>query len=129
MQINHIAIWTRDLERLRAFYEEFFGAVSGPVYVNLAKQSQSYFLSFEIGPSLELMTRPDIPASLNDPEKQFTGYIHVSISVGSKEKVDELTQKLKEAGYPVMDGPRLTGDGYYESAVLDPDGNRLEITV
>ncbi len=129
MQINHIAIWTHDLERLRAFYERYFGAVSGPVYVNLAKEYRSYFLSFDAGPSLELMTRPGIPASQNDPEKQFTGYIHISYSVGSREKVDALTQALKEAGYAIVDGPRLTGDGYYESTVLDPDGNRLEITV
>jgi lactoylglutathione lyase len=53
----------------------------------------------------------------------------VAISVGSRDHVDELTARLRQDGYPVLDGPRRTGDGYYESVVLDPDGNRVEIAV
>lgn len=75
------------------------------------------------------MFRPDIPAARHDPIAQFFGYIHLALSAGSEAAVDALTARLKAAGYPVLDGPRRTGDGYYESVVLDPDGNRIEITV
>jgi lactoylglutathione lyase len=129
MHIDHIAIWTQDLERLKTFYETYFGAQAGPKYTNPRNGYQSYFLTFTNGSRLELMVRPDIPLSLNDIQSQFTGFIHISLAVGSMEMVDELTQRLAAAGYPIMDGPRRTGDGYYESQVLDPDGNRLEITV
>lgn len=128
MRIEHLAIWTKDLERLKAFYINYFGATAGEKYENKNKQFESYFLTFESGARLELMYRPDIPESLNDPVRQFFGLIHVAFSVGSKEQVDALTARLKQDGYPVLDGPRQTGDGYYESCVLDPDGNRLEIT-
>jgi lactoylglutathione lyase len=129
MQIEHIAIWTGDLERLKSFYEYYFQARTGEKYVNPAKKFESYFLTFTSGPRLELMARPDIPASRNDVETQFTGYIHLAMAVGSKDQVDALTERLKQDGYRVVDGPRRTGDGYYESVVLDPDGNRVEITV
>lgn len=129
VQIEHFAIWTKDLERLKRFYEVYFGAQAGEKYVNPAKQFESYFLSFGFGPRLELMARPDIPETLNDAVAQFTGYIHLAISVGSAAAVDALTARLQQDGYPVLDGPRQTGDGYYESVVLDPDGNRVEITV
>lgn len=128
MRIEHLAIWTKDLERLKAFYIKYFGATAGEKYENKNKQFESYFLAFESGARLELMYRPDIPESLNDPVRQFFGLIHVAFSVGSKAQVDALTARLKQDGYPVLDGPRQTGDGYYESCVLDPDGNRLEIT-
>jgi len=130
MRIEHVAIWTRDLERLRTFYETYFQARAGTRYVNPGKQFESYFLTFPAGGArLELMRMPAIPESLDDALAQFTGYIHVAISVGAEEQVDALTARLREAGYPVVDGPRRTGDGYYESCVLDPDGNRVEITV
>lgn len=129
MFINHFALWTQNIERLKIFYETYFEAQAGPKYTNPAKRFQSYFLSFTSGARLELMQRPDIPASRNDPQAQFTGYIHLSISTGSEQEVDRLAARLREAGYPVIDGPRRTGDGYYESVVLDPDGNRIEITV
>ena len=128
MRIEHLAIWTKDLERLKAFYIKYFGATAGEKYENKNKQFESYFLAFESGARLELMYRPDIPESLNDPVRQFFGLIHVAFSVGSKAQVDALTARLKQDGYPVLDGPRQTGDGYYESCVLDADGNRLEIT-
>jgi lactoylglutathione lyase len=129
MKIEHIAIWTYELERLRKFYETYFGAKSGSKYVNPNKKFESYFLSFDSGSRLELMKMSSVPKSKNDPILQFTGIIHIAVSVGSEEKVDALTQRLRTDGYRVLNNPRKTGDGYYESAVLDPDGNRIEITV
>jgi len=82
-----------------------------------------------LGARLELMHMPTIPPSLNGADAQFTGYIHLAFSVGSEAQVDELTALLQQDGYPVVSEPRRTGDGYYESCVLDPDGNRVEITV
>jgi len=129
MKIEHVAIWTRNLERLKAFYETYFEAESNTKYVNSEKGFESYFLSFESGARLELMQMIGIPDNLNDIDAQYLGIIHLAISVGSKEKVDELTSLLKEGGYQIVGLPRTTGDGYYESVVLDPDGNRIEITV
>jgi lactoylglutathione lyase len=129
MKIDHIAIWTADLERLKTFYQTYFLAVAGNKYANPAKQFESYFLTFPDGGRLEIMARPDIPANKNEPYKQFRGLIHLAISTGSLETVDALTARLGKDGYKIMDGPRRTGDGYYESSVLDPDGNRLEITI
>jgi lactoylglutathione lyase len=129
MHIEHMAIWTRDLERLKTFYETCFQATASAKYVNPAHQFESYFLSFAAGPRLEIMRMPGVPLSKNDIDAQFTGYIHLAISVGSMAKVDVLTARLRADGYRVLDGPRTTGDGYYESVVLDPDGNRIEITV
>lgn len=128
MYIEHIAIWTRDLEGLKQFYETYFGAVAGEKYINPTKQFESYFLRFDKGARLELMRRPTIPDSKDDVYDQFTGLIHFAVSVDSEPAVDALTARLKKDGYPVLDGPRRTGDGYYESVVLDPDGNRIEIT-
>jgi lactoylglutathione lyase len=126
VHINHVAIWCSDIERTRAFYEKYFGAVASPKYVNPAKQFQSYFLSLEGSVRIELMQRPDIAPRA---ASQALGYAHVAVSVGSEEQVDELTQRMIEEGMHCIDGPRQTGDGYYESVVLDPDGNRIEITV
>ena len=129
MRIEHIAIWTPDLERLRQFYETYFGGRANAKYVNPRKQFESYFLTFSDGARLELMQMPAVPPSANDVELQFTGYIHVAFSVESREAVDALTDRLRIDGYPILDGPRTTGDGYYESTTLDPDGNRIEITI
>lgn len=129
MKIEHIAIWARDLEKLKSFYERYFGARAGTKYVNPKKEFESYFLSFEDGSRLELMHMPSIPASTNNIHKQFTGLVHFAISTGSKEKVDALTQQLISDGFEILDGPRFTGDGYYESVVLDPEGNRIELTI
>jgi len=126
--IEHLAIWTADLERLRAFYERHFGARAGARYRNPAKQFESYFLSFDSGARLELMSRPSMaPAPLATPAVTPSGFAHLALSVGSRARVDQLTAQLREAGVPILDGPRQTGDGYYESVALDPDGNRIEI--
>ncbi|WP_019987253.1 VOC family protein [Rudanella lutea] len=129
MSIEHIAIWVRDLEGMRAFYQTYFGAVPNDKYTNARKGFSSYFLSFpDGGPRLELMQMPGIPDSQNDPLVQFTGLIHLAISVGSEADVDALTERLRADGYTIAGEPRRTGDGYYESVVLDPELNRLEIT-
>ncbi|HYG02250.1 MAG TPA: VOC family protein [Chryseosolibacter sp.] len=129
MHIEHIAIWTKDIERLRTFYVKYFDARTGDKYVNPTKRFESYFLSFKSGARLELMQMPDIPESLNDVNSQWIGLIHFGVSVGSTQKVDLLTEQIRAAGYVIVGPPRTTGDGYYESVVLDPDGNRIEITV
>jgi len=129
MHIEHVAISTKKLEQLKAFYELYFQARAGEKYVNPGKQFESYFLHFASGARLELMRMPSVPQTRDDIVQPSTGLIHLAFSTGSQENVDLLTQRLKRDGYRVVDGPRHTGDGYYESVVLDPDGNRIEITV
>lgn len=128
MKIEHLAIWVDDLERMKRFYETYFHATAGELYHNPKKQFYSYFLSFEEGCRLELMHMHSIPANQNQVDQQAMGLIHFAISVGSQTRVDALTEQLREAGYRVVGEPRTTGDGYYESVVLDPEDNRIEIT-
>ncbi|WP_313568123.1 VOC family protein [Acetoanaerobium noterae] len=129
MNIEHIAIWTSDIERLKLFYTEYFGCTSGSKYINSSKSFESYFLMFDSGCRLEIMQMPSIPLNLNNRFSKYLGLIHFAVSVGSKEKVDELTARLRSDGYEIVGEPRVTGDGYYESCILDPDGNRIEITI
>ena len=129
MHIEHVAIWTKNLERLKGFYQTYFQASAGSKYVNSTKQFESYFLTFASGARLELMQMPGVAEGSEDQEGQFRGCSHLAFSVGSKEQVDILTARLQEDGYRVIDGPRWTGDGYYESDVLDCDGNRVEVTI
>jgi lactoylglutathione lyase len=128
MKIEHMAIWTGDLERLRTFYEKYFGATANDKYVNSTKQFESYFLSFPAGARLEIMYAPHI-LEHSEGNHQWVGYAHIAFSVGSREQVDALTGQLQNDGYRLLDGPRMTGDGYYESSFFDPDGNRIEITI
>lgn len=128
MHIEHVAIWTKNLERLKVFYELYFEAQSGEKYVNPNKDFESYFLQFASGARLELMSMPSIPQTRDDIDQQFTGIIHLAFAVDSEQEVDLLTDRLKRDGYRIVDGPRRTGDGCYESVVFDPDGNRIEIT-
>jgi len=129
MHIEHLAVWAKDLERMKEFYEKYFDATSNSLYVNQKKQFKSYFLTFESGARLELMQRPDIQTIEKSNGEEFYGYAHLAISVGSEEKVNRLTKTLKNDGYLILDGPRRTGDGYYESVITDPEGNRIEITI
>lgn len=129
MKIEHIAIWSTDMEKLKNFYSHYFQATPGAKYFNEKKNFQSYFLTFEDGCRLEIMQMPGIPASNNDAHKQFSGLIHFAISVGNKESVNQLTEKLRKDGFEIVGEPRTTGDGYYESVVFDPEGNRIEITI
>ncbi|MBE8949388.1 MAG: VOC family protein [Quinella sp. 3Q1] len=126
MKIEHVAMYVNDLERAREFFVKYFGAKSNDGYHNPAKKFRSYFLSFDGEARLEIMNK----AEQVDGDKNLaaTGFIHLAFSVGSKEKVDELTAKLKGDGYKVISGPRTTGDGYYESCILDLEGNQIEIT-
>lgn len=127
MKIEHIAIYVNDLEGARDFFVKYLGAVSNQGYHNPRTDFRSYFLTFEDGARLEVMTKPDLTDS-GDFLNRF-GYAHIAFSAGSKEKVDSLTELLKRDGYPVISGPRTTGDGYYESCILGFEGNLIEITV
>jgi lactoylglutathione lyase len=129
MRIEHVAIWTKDLEQLKAFYETYFGAAASSKYMNPRSEFESYFLSFSSGARLEIMHSPEVGDRSDHPGVQPVGYSHLAFSVGSKERVKDLTVELREAGYTVASAPRTTGDGYFESVVLDPDGNRVEITI
>lgn len=159
MKIEHVAIWVKDIDKICEFYRKYFGGVVHPIYHNPAKQFTSRFVTFESGARLEVMHRPDIDAnvgtvtslqsythrSANEKMRAFfrfltsavfhvehsehLGFAHLSFSVGSKEEVDRLTRQMSDDGIQVIGEPRTTGDGYYESVVLDPEGNRIEITV
>lgn len=128
MKIEHIAIWVKDLEIMKDFYVKYFGATSNEMYHNHKKDFRSFFISFDKGSRLELMNMPGIPESRDDVYAQFRGIIHFALSAGSKEKVETLTEQLRKDNYVIIGEPRTTGDGYYESVVLDPEGNRIEIT-
>jgi lactoylglutathione lyase len=128
-RIEHIAIWTSDLDRCKNFYVSYFGAIAAPNYVNPAKGFESCFLSFTDGARLEVMTTTALPLVEIPPAAQRLGLTHLAISVGSEHVVDELTMRLRNDGFTIADGPRRTGDGYYESVIIDPDGNRIEICV
>lgn len=128
MQIDHIAFWVKDIERMKLFYMQYFNCASNEKYYNNSKKFESYFLTFENGACLELMKMPGVPDNRNDPSEQYTGIIHIAIKVGNRDKVDKLTGTLRKDGYTVISEPRDTGDGYYESCILDPENNRIEIT-
>ena len=129
MKIEHVALWVKDIDKLKSFYEKYFKAQSTNIYTNPKTRFSSCFLSFGSGARLEIMQMQSITDKNGSPYDQFTGYIHIAISVGSEEKVNTLTAELLEDGFEILDGPRRTGDGYYESVVLDPEQNRIEITV
>jgi len=127
MKIHHIAIWVRDLEKMKSFYEKYFSGLSGHKYHNPLKNFTSYFIKFEAGAQIELMHKPGIVRYDNEPTEAVQGIAHIAISVGSREKVNALTRQLQNDGYQVLSEPRVTGDNYYESVVCDPEMNRLEI--
>lgn len=127
MKIEHLAIWVDDLELLREFYTEYFNLSCGEKYKSTSRDFTSYFLSFGEGKTrIELMHMPDmgIPASRGD----LKGLAHFAISTGGKDVVNRITERLRSDGYTIVSEPRTTGDGYYESAALDPEGNYIEIT-
>lgn len=127
MKIDHIAMYVKDLEGTKQFFERYFNAAANNLYHNEKTGFRSYFLTFGDGARLEIMNRPD----MEDAEKalQRAGYIHIAFSVGSKERVDSLTAQLKQDGYEVISGPRTTGDGYYESCIVAIEDNQIEITI
>ena len=129
IRVEHLAFWTVDLERLARFYENYFGARREATYRNAAKGFESIFLGFASGGArLELMRTTSLEPVSAPAGAQRLGLTHLALVVGSEQDVDALTAQLHADGHRVIDGPRRTGDGYYESVVLDPDGNRLELT-
>ncbi len=127
MKIEHIAMYVDDLEGAKDFFIKYFGAKPNESYHNEKTGFRSYFLSFDDGARLEIMNSPLIEE--NEKPLYRSGYAHIAVSLGSKEAVDELTEKLKTDGFKVISGPRITGDGYYESAIIGFEGNIFEITV
>ena len=125
MKVEHLAFWVADLDAMRTFYETYFGASSNQKYVNPQKGFSSYFLSFDSGSRIELMHKEGLVRETNET----LGLAHLAVSIGSKKKVDELTEKLRSDGFEVVGNPRTTGDGYYESVIKDPEGNLIELTV
>lgn len=127
MRIEHVAVYVNNPEKARDFFVRYFGATSNHGYQNEKTGFRSYFLSFDDGARLEIMSRPE----MEDVHKiaHRTGYSHIAFSVGGKSEVDRLTNQLKNDGYAVVSGPRTTGDGYYESCVVAVEGNLVEITV
>ena len=130
MKLEHIAIWTHNLEKLKTYYQTYFGGVANTKYVNESRNFQSYFLTFDSGAGarIEIMTRPDIRENRNDINAQHIGITHFAFGVKTMDEVDEKARQLKADGYEILSGPRKTGDGYYEFETFDPDNNRLEVT-
>lgn len=124
MKIDHIAIWTEDIEKMKAFYQKYFKVTSTELYHNPKTKFNSYFLSFESGSKLELTNKKFLPTRV----AESIGYCHIAIAVGSKNDVDSLTNQMNADGYPLISGPRTTGDGFYEAVLQDPEGNLIELT-
>ena len=127
MRIEHAAMYVNNLEKAREFFVTYFGGRSDAGYYNRTSDFRSHFISFDDGARLEIMTRPE----MSDQKKELsrTGYIHLAFSLGSREQVDLLTERLKADGYKVLSGPRMTGDGYYESCIVGVEENQIEITI
>ena len=126
MKLDHVALYVLDLEKAKDFFMRYFNATANDMYHNPRTGLKTYFFSFDDGSRLEIMQRPDVINTPSEPFRQ--GYIHIAFSVGSKEAVDALTHRLETDGYKIVSGPRTTGDGCYESAILDAEGNLIEIT-
>ena len=126
-RIAHVAIWTADLERLAHFYAKYFGATIGAKYTNERKRFESRFLTFADGARLELMQTGALRPRGHERGAERMGLTHLALAVGDEQQVDALTRELRDDGFEILSGPRRTGDGYYESVALDPDGNRLEL--
>lgn len=126
MKIEHVAMYVNDIEKSKEFFCKYFGAKHNDLYEHKEIGFKSYFLSFDNGARLEIMSISDMIDSEKSTKR--TGFIHLAFSVGNKEKVDEITRRLEGDGYSVISGPRTTGDGYYESCILDEEGNQIEIT-
>ncbi len=128
--LDHVAIWVADLDEARDFYSHWFNGHANGLYENPTTGLRTHILHFTDTPPegrrtrLEIMTRPGLEGRR---EAEGLGWAHVSFSLPGRDDVDRLAASMREAGVPVVDGPRQTGDGYYEAAVLDPEGNRIEL--
>lgn len=126
MRIEHVAIWVNDLERMKAFYETYFNCQSNFKYHNIEMKFESYFLTFHSGARLEIMSK----VGIDQPNKsEQLGWAHIAISLGSMESVNQMSTRLKNDGYAIVNGPRVTGDGCFESVIEDPEGNLIELTI
>ncbi len=124
VHLHHVALWVRDLERMREFYESVLGGSSGSLYENPRTGFRSYFISFGEGCQVELMSeeaRDDSPSAAN------LGYAHIALSLGSPTAVKEAVERLRSCGVRVIGEPRTTGDGYYEAIIEDPECNKIEL--
>ena len=126
MKIGHAVIYYSDLEAARSFFEKYFSARSGKMYSNQKTGFCSYFLTFDDGARLEIMSKESV---CNQQAADSLGFAHIAFSLGSEQMVDSLTERLRNDGFTVISGPRTTGDGYYESCIEDAEGNRIELTV
>lgn len=126
MRIDHAAIWVKDIERMKSFYEMFFNVKTNEKYQNKDKKFESYFLTFGEGARLEIMCKTGIDEV---QQENRIGWAHIAIALGTREAVDNMTARLHGEGFRLVSGPRVTGDGYYESVIEDPEGNLLELTV
>jgi len=129
MIIDHVAVWTNQLEILKDYYVKYFNGTANVKYLNKERHFESYFVKFDSGTRLELMQMPGIPENLGDTvDKQYLGYIHLAFGMKDMNMVNEKFSELKYAGFRILRGPRKTGDGYYEFETLDPDNNRIEVS-
>ena len=127
MKVDHISIWTYSIEGLKNFYMHYFDASSSEIYYNHSREFSSYFLSFDGDCRIKIMQMPNIPKSKNDPLKHYTGIANFSVKARNRQDVDRLTGILKQDGFQILSEPRTTGEGYYESIILDPDSNTVKI--
>jgi lactoylglutathione lyase len=105
---------------------KYFNVDCGKMYVNVKRNFTSCFLSFgDDKTRIELMHIPNMENPVG--KGNLKGLAHFSISVGGKDGVNVLTERLREDGYTIVSEPRITGDGYYESVILDPEGNYIEM--
>lgn len=129
MKIDHVAIWTSQIEELKNYYVKYFNGRANDKYINRERHFESYFVTFDSATRLEIMQMPDIPRNLNDTtEKQYLGFIHISFGMETMSMVNEKLNELKNNGFKILKGPRKTGDGYWEFETLDPDNNRIEVS-
>lgn len=126
IKLNHTAMYVHDLENMKNFFIQFFSAQANKMYHNTKTGLKTYFLTFKDGSRLEIMSRPE--TTIRGKDIFQSGYTHIAFSVGDKKTVDDLTHALEEKGYAVLNGPRMTGDGYYESCIVGPESNLIEIT-
>ncbi len=127
ISMEHVALYVNDLEGAKEFFVKYFNASHNEMYHNAKTGFSSYFLTFDSGARLEIMNIPDMEN--NDKSLRYTGYAHIAFSLGSTEEVDKLAKRFREDGYTIKSGPRITGDGYYESCICGFEGNIIELTV
>lgn len=125
IKLHHIAMYVIDLDGAKAFFQKYFDALPNKLYHNSKTGLRTYFLSFPDGGELEIMQHPQVQISNNPIHR--SGLIHLAVKVGSREKVNLLTARFAEDGYKILSGPRITGDGYYESSIIGFEGNLIEI--